>query len=89
MVNLPPDCINLGQGYMNFAPPEWAMNGGVEALNAVPTNHYAHPKGRLRLREAIANFYGPQFGRSLDVETEMVVTSGANEGKYFQRPAYS
>jgi hypothetical protein len=21
-VNLPPDCINLGQGYMNFAPAE-------------------------------------------------------------------
>ncbi|EMD32220.1 hypothetical protein CERSUDRAFT_108903 [Gelatoporia subvermispora B] len=67
--NLPPDCINLGQGYMNFAPP-------------VATNHYSRPKGRLRLRQAIKEFYGPQLGRDLDVESEILITSGANEGEY-------
>ncbi|KAE9410343.1 PLP-dependent transferase [Gymnopus androsaceus JB14] len=76
VANLPADCINLGQGYMNFPPPV------VEALGVVSANHYSHPKGRIRLREAIKNFYGPQFNRDLDVEKEILVTSGANEGEY-------
>ncbi|KAJ3573354.1 hypothetical protein NP233_g2489 [Leucocoprinus birnbaumii] len=80
--NLPSDCINLGQGYMNFAPPEWITKAAEEALNKVAPNHYSHPRGRIRLREAIRDFYEPLFGRSLDVESEILVTSGANEGQY-------
>lgn len=80
--NLPADCINLGQGYMNFPPPGWVTEAANEALHTVAPNHYSHPKGRIRLREAIKNFYSPSFGRDLDVETEILVTSGANEGQY-------
>ena len=65
---------------MNFAPPEWVKHAAEEALNSVATNHYSHPKGRIRLREAIKNHYSPEFGRELDVESEILVTSGANEG---------
>jgi kynurenine aminotransferase len=79
--NLPADCLNLGQGYMNFAPPKWITAAATEALSTVGANHYAHPKGRLRLRQAIKQFYGHQFNRDLDVESEIIVTSGANEGK--------
>lgn len=80
--NLPPDCINLGQGYMNFAPPPWVREAAEEALATVPANHYSHPKGRLRLREALKKHYEPELGRTLDVEREILVTSGANEGQY-------
>ncbi|RXW24645.1 hypothetical protein EST38_g1232 [Candolleomyces aberdarensis] len=80
--NLPADCINLGQGYMNFAPPKWVTKAAEEALNSVAPNHYSHPRGRIRLREAIKAFYGPQLNRDLDVESEILVTSGANEGQY-------
>ncbi|PIL26398.1 hypothetical protein GSI_12155 [Ganoderma sinense ZZ0214-1] len=80
--NLPQDCINLGQGYMNFPPPVWARDAAEEALRSVEGNHYAPAKGRLRLRKAIKQFYGTQFGKELDPETEIVVTSGANEGQY-------
>ncbi|KAF8165207.1 pyridoxal phosphate-dependent transferase [Crassisporium funariophilum] len=80
--NLPADCINLGQGYMNFAPPKWVTDAAEEALKSVSPNHYSHPRGRIRLREAIKNFYGPQLNRNLDVESEILVTSGANEGQY-------
>ena len=66
---------------MNFAPPEWARAGAESALRSVQGNHYAHAKGQPRLRRAIRGFYGTQFGRELDVETEIVVTSGANEGE--------
>lgn len=81
--NLPADCINLGQGYMNFPPPKWVTEAATEALNVTVANHYSHPKGRIRLREAIREFYSPLFtnlGRPLDVENEILVSSGANEG---------
>ncbi len=80
--NLPSDCLNLGQGYMNFAPPKWITAAATEALNTVGANHYSHPKGRPRLRQAIKQFYGSQFNRDLDIESEILVTSGANEGKW-------
>lgn len=66
---------------MNFPPPAWVTEAAEEALRTVAPNHYSHPKGRIRLREAIKKFYGPQLGRELDVESEILVTSGANEGK--------
>ncbi|KAF9247179.1 PLP-dependent transferase [Melanogaster broomeanus] len=80
--NLPPDCINLGQGYMNFPPPSWVTDAADQALKQTLPNHYSHPKGRIRLRQAIKSFYESSFNRSLDVETEILVTSGANEGQY-------
>ena len=46
---------------MNFAPPKWVTEAAEEALNLVAPNHYSHPRGRIRLREAIKAFYGPQF----------------------------
>jgi kynurenine aminotransferase len=65
---------------MNFAPPAWVTKAAEEALATVAPNHYSHPRGRIRLREAIKSFYGPQLNRDLDVESEILVTSGANEG---------
>ncbi|KAH9994112.1 pyridoxal phosphate-dependent transferase [Russula compacta] len=80
--NLPSDCLNLGQGYMNFAPPKWITAAAEEALNTVGPNHYSHPRGRPRLRQAIKQFYGPKFNRDLNIDSEILVTSGANEGQY-------
>ena len=65
---------------MNFAPPTWITEAAEEALQLVAANHYSHPKGRLRLREAIKQHYEADFGRSLEVEKNILVTSGANEG---------
>ncbi|THH33661.1 hypothetical protein EUX98_g542 [Antrodiella citrinella] len=80
--NLPHDCINLGQGYMNFAPPEWIQEAANEALGTVSASHYSHPRGRPRLREALKKYYEPMIGRTLNTEKEILVTSGANEGQY-------
>lgn len=66
---------------MNFPPPAWTLEAAEHALRSTEGNHYSHPKGRPRLRNALKDFYSPQFGRSLDPETEIVVTSGANEGE--------
>lgn len=67
---------------MNFGPPTWVTQAAEKALNEVSPNHYSHPKGRIRLREAIKKHYSSDFGRELNVETEILVTSGANEGEY-------
>ena len=80
--NLPTDCINLGQGYMNFPPPSWVKQAADEALGTVAANHYSHPKGRIRLREAIKTRYSPLLNRDLNVDSEILVTSGANEGAF-------
>lgn len=66
---------------MNFAPPQWVTEAANEALSTVAANHYSHPRGRVRLREAIKNYYDPLLGRSLDINSEIVVSSGANEGE--------
>ena len=67
---------------MNFPPPKWVIDAADEALTTVSANHYSHPRGRLRLRQAIKKRYDPLFGRDLDVESEILVTSGANEGEF-------
>ncbi|KZT43032.1 PLP-dependent transferase [Sistotremastrum suecicum HHB10207 ss-3] len=86
--NLPADCINLGQGYMNFPPPQWVKDAATEALGTVAGNHYSHPKGRPRLREAIRDYYSASYGRTLNVDNEILVTSGANEGQYAMFTAF-
>lgn len=83
--SLPRDCINLGQGYMDFAPPSWVREAAEEALQSVSANHYSHPKGSLRLREALKRRYEADLGQSLDVETEILLTSGANQGRLHSR----
>lgn len=84
--NVPPDAINLGQGFMNWAPAEWIRKKAHDAMdNDVMANHYAHPRGRPRLLKAISKHYSPTFenlvkeGRELKAE-EIVVTAGANGG---------
>lgn len=67
---------------MNFSPPQWIKDAATEALSTVVANHYSHPKGRMRLREAIRDYYSPMFNRQLDVDSEILVTSGANEGAH-------
>ena len=68
---------------MNFAPPDWIQQAANDALATVSGSHYSQPKGRVRLRQALKNYYDPLFGRNLDAENEILVTSGANEGKHY------
>ena len=37
-------------------------------------------KGRPRLKKAIADAYTPFFGRKINPDTEVTITTGANEG---------
>ncbi|CAG8465198.1 9239_t:CDS:2 [Dentiscutata heterogama] len=74
--------VNLGQGFMNFPPPDFVRKAAITAINTDDCNQYSHPKGRLRTREALAKSYSPLFNRTLDPETEVITSAGANEGLY-------
>ncbi|KAF2668647.1 kynurenine aminotransferas-like protein [Microthyrium microscopicum] len=72
--------VNMGQGFFGYNPPKFVTDAAKSALDRVECNQYSPTKGRPRLRKALANAYSPFFGRTLDPETDVVVTTGANEG---------
>ncbi|RMZ88789.1 hypothetical protein DV736_g4000, partial [Chaetothyriales sp. CBS 134916] len=63
-----------------YNPPQFVIDAAKGALDRVDCNQYSPTKGRPRLKKAIADAYSPFFGRKLDPETEVTITTGANEG---------
>ncbi|KKA18066.1 Kynurenine--oxoglutarate transaminase [Rasamsonia emersonii CBS 393.64] len=72
--------VNMGQGFFGYNPPQFAIDAAKEALDKVECNQYSPTKGRPRLKKAIADAYSASFGRKLDPDTEVTITTGANEG---------
>lgn len=72
--------VNLGQGFFSYSPPAFAIEAAKAALDQPMLNQYAPTRGLPVLRKALSEAYSPFFDRKLDPETEIVVTSGANEG---------
>lgn len=102
-----PKAVNLGQGFMNFPPPPFVRDALCKiAAERTDVHHYSHPKGRPRLRKAVADYlreslrkpkgtdvaapppiegHFPQLRESsegLNVDTEVLITAGANGGMY-------
>jgi aspartate/methionine/tyrosine aminotransferase len=73
------NAVNLGQGFPNFAAPDFIKQAAKEAIDA-DINQYARGAGQLRLVNALSKTYSPLFGRELDPMREIVVTTGATEG---------
>ncbi|KAB2103359.1 putative aminotransferase [Alternaria gaisen] len=72
--------VNMGQGFFGYNPPKFVLDAAKAALDQVDCNQYSPTKGRPRLKKAIANAYSPFFGRELDPDKEVTITTGANEG---------
>ncbi|MCJ1372848.1 hypothetical protein MMC20_004073 [Loxospora ochrophaea] len=70
----------MGQGFFGYNPPQFIIDAAKDALNRVDCNQYAPTKGRPRLKKAIANAYSPFFGKDINPDTEVAITTGANEG---------
>lgn len=70
--------INLGQGFPDFAGPEWVKQAAAAAI-AADLNQYAPAPGLPRLRQAIADHWARSGWRSVDPASEVTVTSGATE----------
>lgn len=73
------DAVNLGQGFPNFAAPDFIKEAAQKAI-ADDLNQYTRSAGHLRLVNALANVYSPEFNRDLDPTTEILTTVGATEG---------
>ncbi|KAI5291330.1 hypothetical protein KEM54_005373 [Ascosphaera aggregata] len=72
--------VNMGQGFFGYNPPKFIIDAAKAALDTVEANQYAPTKGNPRLRKAIADAYSPFFGKTINPETEVAITTGANEG---------
>lgn len=73
--------VNLGQGFPDFPAPDFLKQAAQEAI-AAEINQYAPSNGRPRLRAAIAQKMQTHYGRSVDPNSEILVTHGATEGIY-------
>ncbi|KKA30418.1 hypothetical protein TD95_004588 [Thielaviopsis punctulata] len=72
--------VNMGQGFFGYNPPQFILEAAQQALTRVDCNQYSPTKGRPRLKKALADTYSPLWGRQLDPDTEVTITTGANEG---------
>lgn len=81
----------MGQGFFGYNPPPFIINAAKQALDKVDCNQYSPTRGRPRLKKAIADAYSPFWGRELNPETEITITTGANEGinAYFHFKVFS
>ncbi|NJO81475.1 MAG: aminotransferase class I/II-fold pyridoxal phosphate-dependent enzyme [Blastochloris sp.] len=70
--------VNLGQGFPDFAGPDFVKQAAAKAIHA-DLNQYAPSPGLPRLRKAIAAQWERLYERAVDWQTEITVTSGATE----------
>jgi methionine aminotransferase len=75
------DAVNLGQGFPDFPTPEPLVEGLARAARD-GKNQYAPMIGIAPLRQAIAAKILAQYGRTVDADREITVTSGGTEALF-------
>ncbi|MEO7067019.1 MAG: pyridoxal phosphate-dependent aminotransferase [Rhodanobacter sp.] len=70
--------VNLGQGFPDFEPPQALRDALSRAMNE-GRNQYAPMPGTAALREQIVLKTERLYGRKINVDTDITVTSGATE----------
>jgi len=73
--------VNLGQGFPDFDGPQAMRDALAAAMNA-GRNQYAPMTGLPVLREQIARKTEALYGRKVNQDTEITVTSGATEALF-------
>ena len=71
--------INLSQGFPDFDPPQPLLNALAQAAQGGPQHQYSITFGAEDLRQCIADKYSSLWGRSIDPDSEVVVTCGSTE----------
>ena len=72
------DAINLAQGFPDYNPPKELLDRLQEVCLEGP-HQYPITMGAKNFRDALVNKCGRWMGRTIDPETEVVVTIGATE----------
>jgi methionine transaminase len=75
------DAVNLGQGFPDFPTPP-ALGEALARHVAAGQNQYAPMTGVPKLREQIALKTRRMYGRAVNPDTEVTVTSGATEALF-------
>ncbi len=70
--------INLSQGFPDFDPPQEMMDALAKIAHTGP-HQYSVTFGAQNFREALAKKQSKAIGRTIDPETEIVVTCGGTE----------
>jgi aspartate/methionine/tyrosine aminotransferase len=69
--------VNLGQGFPDWAPPEFFIESLSKNFNNPNVNHqYTRSFGSIPLCEAVARTYSKPFGRTLDPMNEVLIVNG-------------
>ena len=72
------EAVNLGLGSPDFPAPDFLKEAAVQAIRD-DINQYASVRGRLNLRQAIADRMESCYHVSYNPDTDIVVTQGATE----------
>ena len=72
------NAINLAQGFPDFDPPK-ALTDRLAEVSALGPHQYPITMGAPNFREALARKAGRFMGRTLDPNTDMVITIGSTE----------
>ncbi|XP_053412008.1 kynurenine--oxoglutarate transaminase 1-like [Nycticebus coucang] len=73
-----PGFVNLGQGFPDFAPPDFALEAFRRAVSGdFMLNQYTKPFGYPPLKEILASFFGKLLGQEVDPHKNVLVTVGA------------
>src|SRR3990172_1890926 len=70
--------VNLGQGFPDFPGPDFVKQAAIQAIRA-DLNQYAVSHGTPRLRRSIAETWKRAYGREIDPEKEVRVSTAPNE----------
>ncbi|KAM9206290.1 kynurenine--oxoglutarate transaminase 1 isoform 2-T2 [Dugong dugon] len=72
------ETVNLGQGFPDFAPPDFAMEAFQHAVSGdVMLNQYTKAFGYPPLTKVLADFFGKLLGQEMEPLKNVLVTVGA------------
>ncbi len=80
-----PSIANLGQGFPDWLPPQFAIDALVESAMDVVHNsphQYTRTAGHPKLVKELAGRYGRHLNREVDPFAEVSVTVGASQALY-------
>ena len=76
--------VNLGQGFPDWLPPDFAIQSLVEAVqdSAQSPHQYTRPAGHPKLVQQLARRYSAHLRKEIDPFSEVAVTVGASQALY-------
>lgn len=79
-----PDIANLGQGFPDWLPPQFAIDALVECVTDVTQSphQYTRTAGHVNLVKELAGRYSVHMDHELDPMSEVAITVGASQALY-------